>query len=156
MRIFTRILGSHDFSAPIRVQIGEREGIKSSGVMPCRAQSSGGTHAKNIALRSLDYGRHSLRVFKISVREDLLFKFYKGILLAASVFLLKISMRSSAVPIIDTQGSLAAFSYLKFALNFTLAFAFLNDKFVKTINLTKHLFLRLACKIAVLFTIIRN
>ena len=125
MRIFTRILGSHGFSAPIRVQSGEREGIKSSGVMPCRAQSSGGTHAKNIVLRSLDYGRHSLRVFKISAREDLSFKFYKGILLTASVFLLKISMRSSAVPIIDTQGSLAAFSYLKFALNFTLAFAFL-------------------------------
>ena len=62
--------------------------------MPCRAQSSGGTHAKNIALRSLDYGRYSLRVFKISAREGLSFKFYKGILLAASVFLLKISMRS--------------------------------------------------------------
>ena len=115
MRIFTRILGSHDFSALIHVQSGEREGIKSSGE----------AHAKNIALRSLDYGRHSLRVFKISAREGLSFKFYKGILLAASVFLLKISMRSSAVPIIDTQGSLAAFSYLKFALNFTLAFAFL-------------------------------
>ena len=35
MRIFTRILGSHDFSALIHVQSGEREGIKARAL--CRA-----------------------------------------------------------------------------------------------------------------------
>ena len=86
--------------------------------MPCRAQSSGGTHAKNIALRSLDYGRYSLRVFKISAREDLSFKFYKGILLAASTFLLKNFLCGRTVPIMDTQGSLAAFFIPKICVKF--------------------------------------